>query len=779
MRSLLLAVLFLAACAPAHAQSSRWEAYASLNNVRAVAVADGGVWAGTDGGVFRYDLASGEVERYTPIDGLGGSDVRALAYDAPRRAVWVGYADGVLDRIDAETGAVASFVDIARATRFNARGINRIEPAGDSLRIVTEFGLVVFDAVRAEVRDTYERFGTLALGTPTRAVLDAPLPDGRPGLWVGTRDGVAWAPLDAPNLREPGAWTVEPGSPGEVLSLARFGGRVHAGLERSADGAGGVRRRNDDGSWTGLPYGEESVPDLVPAGERLYVVSTFWVAAHEGGDAQGPIYGAATGAPYSVFQSGALDAEGRLWIGDQFVGLVALPDLRGREAGAVEPAAVVAPQGPGSNTVLAVGATSGGLWLGHTTLQDRAPAFSRLEDGAWRSYTVSDGDLDARASIQKIVGDGEGNVWLGSEGAGVFRVTPEGVVERYTRGNSSLQSSGGSATYVEATGLAVDDGGNLWVTNRLASPPLHVRTPDGTWAGLRRPPGVPTSATYREIFLDSFGQKWIVARSTVTNAGAGLVVLDTRGTPLDDSDDRAAYVGSAGSVGVGLPSESVTAVAEDLNGRMWIGTERGLASVFSPGSIFAGNAVAQITWARIPDETDWFLRDLRILDIAVDPANRKWLASESGVWVVNGAGNEVVEHFTTANSPLTSDVVVDVEVDARDGTVYLATSGGLFSYRSGAVAPVREAGDLFVYPNPARADGGALPTISITGLVDDADVRVLTVDGQLVASFRTRGGSVQWDGRDQRTGDFVPSGVYLVAASGEGGTGYGKVAVIR
>ena len=44
-----------------------------------------------------------------------------------------------------------------------------------------------------------------------------------------------------------------------------------------------------------------------------------------------------------------------------------------------------------------------------------------------------------------------------------------------------------------------------------------------------------------------------------------------------------------------------------------------------------------------------------------------------------------------------------------------------------------------------------------------------------------RGGSVRWDGRDERTGEPVTSGVYLVAAVAADGeeTAHGKVAVIR
>lgn len=783
MRALLLSVFLCLLASTATAQPNRWQAFPALNNVQAIAASEDALWVGTDGGVYRYAPDSGEIERYTSIEGLAGADVRAIAYDAARRAVWIGYADGVLDRLDAESGEVASFRDIARADRFNARGVNRIEVAGGVLRVSTDFGLVLFDPAQGEVQDTYERFGTLPLGTATYDVIEAPLPDGRDGLWVGTREGIAWAPIDAPNLREPSAWTVEPEGPRNVLNLAYFGGEVFAGLERTTEGdeaaPGGARRRSAGGTWADVFVGEASVPEMLTGGQRLYLVSTFWVTGRSP-DGENARYRLDTPAPYSELQAAAWGPDGALWVGDRFDGLIAFPDLSAQPAGEVAPRQAVVPDGPGSNTVLAVEAAPQAVWVGLVPLQNRTPVFSRFQDAQWTDYSVLDAAIDRGANVVEVVSDGAGNTWLGSEGAGVYQVSPEGEVVRYTSENSSLRSSSSdNPEYYLTPGLAVDAADHLWVTNQFANPPLHVRTPEGEWAGLRRPPEIPTSTTYREIYIDSFGQKWVVAQSTSSNSRAGLIVIDTRGTPLDDSDDRGVYVGSAGTVGTGLPNESVTAVVEDRSGRMWIGTDRGLATVFSPGSIFTGNAASQITWARTADGASFFLRDLRILDIAVDPADRKWLASESGVWLVNADGNEVIANFTTDNSPLPSDVIVDIDIDEMDGTVYLATNAGLFSYRGGSIAPVAQAGDLFVFPNPARASGETLPEISITGLVDDADVRVLTVDGQLVASFDTRGGSVQWDGRDQRTGQFVPSGVYVVAADGEGGTAYGKIAVIR
>ncbi|MDX1531876.1 MAG: two-component regulator propeller domain-containing protein, partial [Rhodothermales bacterium] len=641
-----------------------------------------------------------------------------------------------------------------------------------------DFGVVVFDAEQAEVVDTYERFGTFPGGAAVRDVLFAPLPDGAPGIWVATDEGVAYAPLSAPILREPGVWTAEADSPESVLSLAYFDGRVWAGAEqRSGDEEAGVFVRDADG-WERLGFTPRSVPDLLVRDGRIVVVSPFLVYVRsEGGSGVGSnrlLLGEDT---FSLFQAGVYGPDGRLWVGDAARGLFAFPDLVASGQVEVPPAAAVLPSGPLTNTILDFDLTPDGtLWVGYDDASSFINGFGRLDEGGWTNFSTESGALSDRADVQEVHASADGSVWFGTVGSGVYRVTPEGEIARYTQENSTLDDAPGSPGYVVSLGIGTDEAGRAWVTNRFTPFALHVWTPEGEWHALRQPAAIPSNLNFAEVYIDRFGQKWV---TLVRPSLSGYAVIDTGDDPLSTDDDRAIYVGAAGSAGEGLPSEGVNAFAEDLDGRMWIGTERGLAVVFSPGSVFAGDpSLAQPTWARTADGNDFFLRDLRIFDIAVDPANGKWLASSNGVWLLNAEGNAVVEHFTSANSPLPDDVVVAVDVDPRTGAVYFATGAGIYVWRGEAVVAAEDADDLFVYPNPFRpaehADG-----IRIRGLLDGSDVRVLTVDGQVVAAFSTRGGSVRWDGRDQRTGAPVPSGVYIVAATADGETSYGKVAVLR
>jgi len=166
----------------------------------------------------------------------------------------------------------------------------------------------------------------------------------------------------------------------------------------------------------------------------------------------------------------------------------------------------------------------------------------------------------------------------------------------------------------------------------------------------------------------------------------------------------------------------------------------------------------------------------------VDPAGRIWFATNDGAWLIEAGegGYDLVEHFTSDNSPLFSDEVLSVDVDASTGNVFFSTDRGLLSYASDAIAPVQEAGELMVFPNPIRIADLSNPSVYVEGLVPATDIRVVTPAGHLVRRMQARGGRTRWDLLDEE-GNRVRSGVYLIIAVGQNdeGTSVGKVVVIN
>jgi flagellar hook assembly protein FlgD len=66
------------------------------------------------------------------------------------------------------------------------------------------------------------------------------------------------------------------------------------------------------------------------------------------------------------------------------------------------------------------------------------------------------------------------------------------------------------------------------------------------------------------------------------------------------------------------------------------------------------------------------------------------------------------------------------------------------------------------------------------GLTFNADVKILSSNGTLIAEGRSNGGSFTWDGKD-KNGNRVASGIYMVTtATSEGNKGtVCKIAVVN
>ena len=773
----LFCVLVLAQLA--HAQNSRsWTAHTSFREVTGLSTADGGViWVASTGGVFSYDPGNGEINRYTAAEGLYDINVQALAWDTKRQVLWVGYVNGIFDRLDVSTGDVSSFFDIYRSERFPTKTINAMEVLGDSLLIATGFGLVVFDPVDNEVRDTYSRLGTFTAATAVNDVAVNTIPSGERGLWLGTDAGVAFASLSGQSLQDPSSWTSErsffPNT--KVTHLVYQHDRLYVGT------IAGLGKRTANGMYERVGTNTRPILDLDILDDQVLAVTQFRLRAYDiNGVESIPVSG------YEDLQSVGVDASGNVWLGDADSGLshyiragsATSLDLVSRE---------LYPAGPFDSPFgdLAI-SPDGNLWAAAQLGVPRS-GFYRMKSGHdWTNFTgrfVE--ELSGRGSYWRVHVDGQGNAWAASRGAGLAQVSPEDVVTVYDQSNSTLLPAAGTQSYIIVGGVASEQDGTLWVTNTISPYPLHVRSADGTWSRLLPPQCSGTSQTTAlgDILVDSNGIKWIVlldqGNLMITR---GVLVLDTNDTPEDGSDDVCTYYSEPGSNGVGFPGSQISSLTEDLSGRIWVGTNEGPA-YFRSTAFSANDPSIAAVWPIWQDRTlgSYVLNGLAVNDIAVDPSNRLWMATPEGAYLLSeGVGFELVELHRADNSPLFSDVVITAAVEALTGRVFLGTDKGLVSLLGDAIQPAEQAQDLFVYPNPAEIHGQTEVQIYIEGLVAETEISIVAVHGELIRRMQARGGRISWDGRDQN-GQLVPSGMYLIVAQGRNdeGNAYGKVAIIR
>ena len=225
-------------------------------------------------------------------------------------------------------------------------------------------------------------------------------------------------------------------------------------------------------------------------------------------------------------------------------------------------------------------------------------------------------------------------------------------------------------------------------------------------------------------------------------------------------------------------------IKEDKEGNIWIGCNAGVFVIESKDVNTGEKMVMQQIKVPRNDGTkyaDYLMSGIDVTCMAVDGANRKWIGtSNNGLYLISADNFVQEQHFLAENSPLLSNHIESIDINHQTGEVFIATDLGLCSYMSNATEAYEEmsSDNVYAYPNPVQPDYTG--PITVVGLSYNADVKITTTNGVLVAQGRSNGGSFTWDGNDLG-GHRVASGVYMVhtaTADGKKGT-VCKIAIVN
>jgi ligand-binding sensor domain-containing protein len=206
-----------------------------------------------------------------------------------------------------------------------------------------------------------------------------------------------------------------------------------------------------------------------------------------------------------------------------------------------------------------------------------------------------------------------------------------------------------------------------------------------------------------------------------------------------------------------LPSMEVTAITEDKNGSIWVGTDYGIA-IFQCDNI---NEACEADWQKVESNgfVGYLFQKETINCISIDGANRKWIGTNNGAWLISQDGTKVLQHFTTDNSPLPDNSVLSIGIEPTDGDVFFFTKNEIISFKGEATESAASQSAIKIYPNPIAPSYNG--PILIKNLVNNALVKITDINGQLMMQTRALGGQAIWNGRDQSQRK-VASGIYLI-----------------
>jgi len=736
MRELVFAVSCLGFTQLLPAQSQipieTWRTHFSYQDSRLIEVAPERIYVAAEHGLFYLNRADNDLQILSKNNGLSDVGITAMRYDAEAGLI-VAYQSGVIDLIAG--GKVYPFT-LIRDQVDEEENIYDVLIRENLIYLATTAGVRVLsiDKDREEPWQIRESYVSLGAAGETVAIYQSAIRND--SIFLATDVGVIANTLDPlVNRQDFNTWQRFDIVAGE--EIARHIVVSSGELFTAVDQQGVYRYRNGlweptllttDAAFNGLTSSDDGL--LALANGQPYRLSAS-------GDVI-PIENEVISFAQDITETG----DG-LWIADQQQGLLRITD---------EQAEPLVPNGPPSDNIGKLRYANGSV----IALKAEAPGgYTVFSEGRWQNYT----DLPVASRLTDVVyADATQQYYLASLGEGILQWDGQesfSVVD---------QSSTGSTLENNQITALLSNQNRLWAANYNATSSLHLLNVDNdSWqpVAFNR-----ASARYpRQLAQDFSQQVWMmIGGSDLGQPGSDLMVFDP------ESNDRL-FISDRVNASQ-LPGRQLTDMAVDLDGQLWITGSDGVAFFPAPEQVFSDATVLRPVFDR-----QFLLLGEFVTAIAVDGSNRKWIGTNSGLWLFSETAEELIYQFTTENSPLISDVILDIAVDDQGGEVFLATDRGLVSFRSTATEGFFTHQSVKLFPNPVRQSFDGL--VGMQGLVNQATVKVTTISGMLVQELQAEGGTATWDLRAY-TGERVQSGVYLVfSASADGSeTFVGKIAVV-
>ncbi len=711
------------------------------------------IYCGSNSGLFSFDTDDGSIERISRINGLSDVEVKIVKHNVAKNVSVVIYNNSNIDIIDERTRAIYNVPDILMKTIIGSKAINHLCFFENKVYLACNFGIVVLDLDKRQIIDSYQNLGVggsqlefLAISIFNNQIIASSL------------NGIYSAPLNSPNLNDFNFWKIIKTSAKSGKSIV-YKNILYALIDDALQSYDGI-------TWQlytptiGLKITALQLSAYESSASVLYIICPEKIFVENGNN-----------MPESLLHTYRLDAvlnsKGYLSMVDENYGLT----IDNKQTLQLN---YVIPNGPVSKTFGRMLYENEKLWVAGGSVNDRwdplmynGSKFYQYQNNNWFNFNEENTPgVIGMSDFIDIKKNPYGNeIYLTSYGSGVIEMLNNVFVKKYDETNSTLQRLSvvdPNFKPLLSGGLDFDNNGNLWVSNFGVNRPLSVKTKSG-WYSFN----IGNIAGGNElgwVTCDDYNNKWVLSLKD-----KGILIYNDNGSPANANDDKFKMLTK--EVGQGaLPSNNVLCASKDLRGEMWIGSSQGLTILSNPSQIFNTddeNYDARPIIIKVGSNYEIFLGKEQINCIKVDPSNRKWIGTPNGVWLVSDDGYKVIKNFTTFNSPLLSDNVMEIGIDEHTGEVFFGTEKGIISYMGDASEGSKDFGKVEIYPNPVRPDFTG--SIAIRGLMEKATVKITDISGNLIYETMANGGFAAWDGKNFN-GKRVGTGVYLIFSASKDGS---------
>lgn len=798
LKKLFLTCLIILGALSARAQVTlgSWKIYSPFNNVDFIAGTPDKVYYTSVGYLFSYDPETQETYAYTAQNKLSDTGISSITYNPEKKYLFIAYTNGNVDLLF-DDGKVVNMCDIRDANLTFTKTVNNVSFDDGKIYAATDFGVVIFDDTRFVVLESgiYNRkvnsflrkgdryllaTGTQVFSLPVSSKINTFSKYQEVTLDNNVNEMLQLVSLDGDRLLTRTQWqrrVVTFNSTENSFSVLKYlpdGNLLNPFVQYKS----GWFLNGGTTLQTVGPDGNDAITTTLPA-ELKNVPLGFWNSADN-------VYAGVSGG------------------------------LCEYALGNNEATLISGPAKPGSITVSAIDdmkvADDGTIYFTrvansrYTAVPDQVNIFTpinRLRDG--EVLDINPDNLTFDSTNQSPAGNApkknqhlaihptnSDRIYVGNWSEGFMVFEGNDHIMTYNGTNSPIvdRHNGGSANAVTAE-IAFDNQGNLWALECYKQDRhLMVVLP----AAKVNSDKEPQVSDWQQVVIpktvaefDKDGRLYYAKKSGIFFASTScfdepMIVYNPNNTLTIADDTYKAYKSFTDQDSREFAPNRFICFAEDHNGKVWMGTDLGVVEFTNPRSLMDAPTIRHPKVSRNDgtNSADYLLDGVTILGIAVDHGNRKWIATaDAGAYLVSADGSEIIEHFTTDNSPLPSNHVGSVVVSPIDNKVYFGTSLGLAEYSSTSSPAAESYSEVVAYPNPVRPEFSGW--ITVKGLMDNSYVKITDAAGNLVFATLSDGGMITWDGCNTN-GHQVPTGVYYVFASQkEGGSGSAvtKIMIVR
>ena len=692
-----------------------------------------------------------DIQRYSKVTGLNDIGVQCIGWDQTTQQLVITYANSNVDI--QKNISTKNISDIKRSAISGNKTIYSIYCKDGLAYLSSGLGVIVVNLSKYEIKDTWF-IGNNGAQIKINAVTN----DGV-SFFAATEEGLKTIPANSNNLSNYANWQTISGNSG--LSGGTVKNTVYTNNKVIAE-------KNDslfiltNSSWV-LLYADKNWPIVnTSASENKLLVCQRTAAGAARVivlNTNGQIEKTISQTNVVSFPKSAIIDNNVVWVADQFGGLSKFDSGVERFIPNGPPGTADGEMLIQNNTFYAAAGSVNAAW----NYQYNRNGVYYFKDDLWSykgyfNQPVLDSVLDF---VSLAIDPLNASVWAGSFGGGLVNFIDGTTPRIYKKNNSTLQAAVGDPLSYRVSGLAFDQKNNLWISNYGAAQNLSVRKSDSVWKSFTIPFTHLENAV-SQLLVDDLNQLWIVSPK---NNG---VFCYNYGQSVDNTSDDKWKFYRQGTGNGNLPSNTVLCLAKDKNGFIWVGTDKGIGIIQCISDVFSGqNCDAILPVVQLDRFAGLLFKDEMVQCMAVDGANRKWIGTKNGVWLISPDGDKIIYRFTVDNSPLLNNDVKRIAVDPTTGEVFISTLSGICSFRSTATEGSKANSNVLVFPNPVPP--GYNGTIAVRGLVDNALVKITELNGRLVYQTRALGGQAIWNGRNYR-GDKIASGIYLIIVRDDTGT---------